>query len=264
MKFERGSYQHYCFFLLNKAKRLLIPYAFIAAIYAAPIHAYFFKSENLIDKYVLGMEPSQLWFLLMLFWVFALFWPISNYARKHPTFVFLICCLCYGIGVILPLPNFWNIRTGFQYMPIFYVGFLMREFGTDLIRRAPKIVYVLIDLLLFWLSAIVLAVRSSFVMKVAGLGIDFALHIVGAVMAFLILQEIVKRVHGKWLDGLSRYSMTMYLVHQQLIYFTIVWLNGKVVPILQVVLNFSFSFGISLLVAWLVSKNKFTRFLFGG
>lgn len=62
----------------NKIRRLLVPYAFTAAVWVVPISQHFFHKDMLylLKKYVLCIYPSQLWFLWMLFGVFAASWPL--------------------------------------------------------------------------------------------------------------------------------------------------------------------------------------------
>lgn len=74
----QGDYDRFLPFLKTKALRLLVPYAFTAIVWVAPISVYFLHWDvpMLFQKFVLGINPSQLWFLLMLFGVFAIAWPL--------------------------------------------------------------------------------------------------------------------------------------------------------------------------------------------
>lgn len=86
-KFEKQSrsYQYYRKFIVNKALRLLIPYLFVSLVWAIPISVFFFKYgwKEIFVNFGLGVSPSQLWFLLMLFFVFMFFFPISPFIRNH-------------------------------------------------------------------------------------------------------------------------------------------------------------------------------------
>lgn len=101
IKYEKGGYQKYLPFLYNKAKRLLVPYVFIAAVWVVPVYSYFFGTGELIDKFLLGKSPSQLWFLFMLFWVFAIFWWMSDFANHKPLLTFVLVCAIYCVGYLL-------------------------------------------------------------------------------------------------------------------------------------------------------------------
>ena len=92
VKFERRRYQKYLPFIGNKVKRLLVPYVFIATIWAAPVYMHYYGMGTVVEKFVLGKEPAQLWFVLMLFWVFTIFWLISDFVNNHSILGFLIVC----------------------------------------------------------------------------------------------------------------------------------------------------------------------------
>ncbi len=267
VKYERGGYRRYVPFLKNKVKRLLVPYVFMALIWVVPTYLYFWGNEGIISKYVLGINPSQLWFLLMLFWVFALFWWITDFSNLHPVTGFAIVCVCYLLGKILSavsVPNLYMIETGLQYIIYFYLGFLIRKYSSRFIMQISSFVYVVVDAAMFIMS-FYLQTKSTLIFRVALLGVEFLLNVVGAVMAFVIIQRLVNALgqDNKILNCLSKYSMPIYLFHQQLIYFTIKWFNGIASPIVLVTINFAFALGISTLFAWLMFKTKVTRFLIG-
>ena len=95
-------------------------------------------------------------------------------------------------------------------------------------------------------------------------GFDVLLSMVGAIGAFVILQRVICRFpQSKILHFLSLYSFTIYLVHEQMIYFTIGWFNGMVPPIAVVLLNFSISLAVSTMFAIIMNKTRITRFLMG-
>lgn len=97
-----GGYNRYLPFLQNKAKRLLVPYAFVMLIWVAPISEYFFRWDltDLIKKYILCINPSQLWFLWMLFGVFAIVWPLRSVMIEKPLAGYAIAIAFYGLGTI--------------------------------------------------------------------------------------------------------------------------------------------------------------------
>ena len=94
----------------------------------------------------------------------------------------------------------------------------------------------------------------------------FFLHIIGAVMAFVILQKIagvVKWRENKVFRALAEYSMPMYLFHQQIIYFVIIWLNGSMNPYIHATINFIVAIAGSFAISCVLMKFKVTRFLIG-
>lgn len=100
LRFEKGKYREFLPFFKSKVKRLIVPYIFVAAIWAAPWHRFYFDADadQLIQKYVLGISPSQLWFVLMLFWVFLTAYFLSDFIYNRPIAGLIISLLLYGIG----------------------------------------------------------------------------------------------------------------------------------------------------------------------
>lgn len=265
IKYEKSGYQNYKAFIGNKIKRLLVPYVFVAAIWVAPIHAYFFGTEGLVEKYLLGMSPSQLWFLLMLFWAFLIFWPLYDIVYRKPLFGGAIIGALYCIGLFMP--SIYCFNSGLTYLLFFYIGFIIRKF--DFINRAlyrtPSFIYLMIDIGLFAICVTMRSETNDIIFKIITLACTIMLNVIGAVGAFVILQRFVTRFlqGSRTIDFLGEHSMTVFLFHQQLIYFSIGLLNGVVPPIILVVINFGFSLSISIVISVLLHKTKITRMLIG-
>lgn len=272
-KIERGSYQSYSAFIINKAKRLLIPYIFVALVWVAPISAYFFDWDwgFLAKKYLLAIEPSQLWFLWMLFGVFAIVWPIRMLMLEKPLVGWVASLAFFGIGLIGRhiFPNVFCVWTACQYVLFFFIGMRIRtkeEKQEKLITEAfPWYCWVIVDLLIFS-GTIMIGQHSGTAWSLIAIVLNMILHVVGAIMAWTALQTLTGKVN--WKDSkafktLSSYSMPFYLFHQQIIYFTIVWLNGKVNPWIHAGVNFIIALTGSFLISLFLMHWKITRFLIG-
>lgn len=269
LKYEKGSYLNFLPFISNKAKRLLIPYVFIATMWVMPVSCLFFRYtlEDIIKKYILGISPSQLWFLLMLFIVFMIFYPLSDFFKKNNIAGIVLAIVFYGIGFIgqAILPNIFQVFRACTYIPFFYLGFKIRQYGSNLLRKIPSMVWILADIILFVLMRI-LSNFEDIIFKLLYQGVRFLLYIVGALMAFIVLQKLAERIHweeSRLFGMLSRNSMPVYLIHQQIIYIFIYHLNGIVSPYIHAGINFFGTMVIAVLVSILLMKFKWTRFLLG-
>lgn len=175
----------------------------------------------------------------MLFWVFTIFWVISDIVNKKPLLGGVIVCVAYCIGLIAP--NIYCFNRGLQYLIYFYIGFIMRkcDLGNKAFYKIPSIVYLIADAGLFIVCEL-LDGYEEIIFNVFSHVCSVLLHMVGAVSAFVILQRFINHIQqgNRILDFLGKHSMTIYLVHQQLIYFTITWFNGVVQPVVQVIMNF--------------------------
>lgn len=268
-----GGYANYPQFLKNKAKRLLVPYVFVMLIWVLPISQYYFKWDiiSIIKKYVLCINPSQLWFLWMLFDVFAIVWPLRNVMVKKPLMGWIISLAFYGIGIVGGhfIPNVFCIWTACQYVVFFFIGMRIRVKSENrerlITETVPWYCWVLVDLLVFvadkWAET-----HNGFIWSVISIGLSFLLHVVGSIMAWSFLQMLASHVH--WQDSkvfktLASYSMPMYLFHQQIIYFTITALNGIVNPWINAGVNFLAAVVGSFIISGLLMRWKVTRVLIG-
>ena len=284
-KMSGGGYASYGRFLKNKAKRLLIPYVFTAGVWVVPLSQYFYKwdVEEIIQKYVLCINPSQLWFLWMLFWVFALVWPLWKLLSGSMIKGLIIALVCYAVGLVggYFVPNIYCIWTAFQYIPFFFIGIQIRVQcseevedklkdidcrGSNVfsIEKIPAVLWVTLDLLIFYIDW--LAGQGRISIPGVSLITGFILHIIGAVMAFAVLQKTAGKFtwqENKGFSKLIKCSMPMYLFHQQIIYFVIAELNGRVNSYINATLNFVLSTIISLLISIILLRFKYTRVLAG-
>lgn len=272
-KISGGGYSQYAPFLQNKAKRLLIPYAFVALVWVAPISAYFFNWDfvYVVKKYLFAVDPSQLWFLWMLFDVFAIVWPMRNVMLKKPIMGWIIALALYGIGIVgkQMLPNIFCIWTACQYVSFFYIGMRIRvkqEKREKLISETvPWIIWLIVDLIVFAVE-IYIGNQSGLIFRLIDTMIMFGLNVVGAIMAWSLLQVLACHVYWEKRKGfklLSSYSMPMYLFHQQIIYCCIYLFNGKINPWLNATLNFSVAMICSFIISAILMRYKTTRFLIG-
>lgn len=269
IKYEKGGYQDFRFFARKKAKRLIVPYAFVTTIWVAPISTYFFKYgvKDVIEKFLFAIQPAQLWFLWMLFGVFILFYLFSDFFWKYDLLGLFVTVTMYGVGIIgtAAIPNVFQIWTACQYMIFFWLGFKIRQHGSAALYKIPSLVYILIDLLVYMIYQYLSNCDFIF-SKIFYLGFGFLLHVIGAMMAFVILQRIA--AHFDWNNSrvfrfLCQRSMPMYLFHQQIIYFFIVLLNGVISPYLHVAVNFVGAIFISIIITTIFMKFKVTKFLIG-
>lgn len=268
-----GGYRNYPFFLKNKAKRLLVPYVFVMLIWVAPISVYFFRWDlnRLFRTYVLCVDPSQLWFLWMLFDVFAIVWPLRKVMMDRPLIGWVLSMILYGIGIFgrRSLPNYYCIWTACQYVPFFYAGMRIRagemSVEKDIVQKVPWFAWLAADVVLFICSTMA-EVHVGIVWSLLNVALTFLLHIVGAIMAWTVLQyfsDCLAWRQSRVFKTLSGYAMPIYLFHQQIIYFTITWLNGRVNPWINAGVNLSAALVGSILISSLLMRWKPTRMLVG-
>ncbi len=79
----------------------------------------------------------------------------------------------------------------------------------------------------------------------------------------IITEKLINAKKSKLWNGLKEKSFGIYLFHQQIIYLTIILLNGKVSPIVQVVISFLCALGVASIITTVLKRFKLTRILYG-
>ncbi|EIF6165040.1 acyltransferase family protein [Clostridium perfringens] len=269
LRYEMERYKEFKSFFIGKIRRLLIPYMFSAVIWVVPWNCYFFNinAKDIIKKYILGLSPSQLWFLLMLFIVFIIAYFLSDLIYNRMIYGIITCLIIYGIGLIggTFLENYFQIFTACKYFIFFYIGIQVRHYGIRELNKLPLISWIILDILLFIIYMMLLNKIGTF-FKIITICIEFILHIVGCLMTFIILNKIASKIEyekNKLYIFLKKYNFTIYLFHQQVIYWVITLFNGKVSSLSLVIMNFVIAMIVSSIIAMLLGKTKITRILSG-
>lgn len=276
LRFETNKYQQFGKFIKQKIFRLLIPYVFVSIIWAIPIGQFYYhlSVNDVLYKYLLGIAPSQLWFLLMLFWVFVIVWPFSKRIHSSKLISFLFAGIFYIIGIVGDhlYNNYFQIWTACQFVLFFVLGMKLRDAHSN-----GKLInlkwYFLVVLFVFDVFLYILKIRflpkGVIIYTCVEIFIELVLNIIGALLAFYILQAIASKTgninisNSKWYMTLAKSSMIIYLFHQQLIYISIAIFNSLINPFLNMLINFVFSVSVSVIIAVVFTSNKYLCFLVG-
>lgn len=270
LRYSCGKYRDLKSDLKKRCFKLIIPYITTSICWVIPISIFFYglNLKQLFKDYVLGISPSQLWFLLMLFWVWLFFYFFSDkivVSWKSMIIFFVFSCLCSGILVVLGI-NCLQINTAIKYSVFFFFGgflfhnkifikkrYLLLLFIVSLIAYYGLYIMldvdcVVIEVMLYWYKTFV-SILEIFVMV--------------CTVQHILLNERIAIFLKKFTDTWEQSSFGIYLFHQQIIYFCIMLLNGKVYPSVQVFLSFLISLFLSKLIVKVLSKFRMTRFVFG-
>ena len=267
LKHERKRYTQFGPYIAGKIRRLIVPYCFIAIIWVIPITCYMVRYEwkEIAFKFLLGTAPSQLWFLLMLFWCYFIAYFTTNFI-SNDRYALILTVLSFAIGTIgnQATQNYFQVWSGFTFFPFFILGMKLRQGDWIIIRRLPIWFSIVLHTMLFTIWYMIPSGKVAY--TVIRILVGFALHYIGAIMAFYGLQWIGSRM--KWKDSsiyraLNKNQMTIYLLHQQIVYLAIIVFNGKVNPYINCVLNFVIAVCVSYLIGSILLKWKVTRFLVG-
>lgn len=267
LKFEKGKYARFFPFLLNKARRLIIPLIAVSLFWVIPVSLLIIPDfqNQIVDKFLLMKAPSQLWFLLVLFHCFVLFYFFSSFFARHTRLGFVILLTFPLIGFFAP--SVFRISTFFTYAVIFGTGFKLRQLKLTIKRKRWIFTLFAVCLFLLWaLRYITTFENPSVYTKCLKLLLATACDVVVPAAVFITLQKAAPWIPGKesaFFKLFSRHSMTIYLFHQQTIYYTILAFNGYLPIPIHIGVNFVVSTGVSLLLALVLTQFKIGRFIIG-
>lgn len=138
LRYETDRYSDWKTVIKKKIHRLLLPYAATAILWVVPFSCYFWRTgtKELVINYLLGAAPSQLWFLLMLFWQFVFFQPLANriVVEKNKYLVCAALLFLYYLSTMMSfvhILNVFQILTALQYALFFYLGIVFRRSDTS-------------------------------------------------------------------------------------------------------------------------------------
>lgn len=269
--FETDRYSDFCIVIRKKIKRLVIPYISTMVLWVVPFYCFFWKPEAkiLIKKFVLGTSPSQLWFLLMLFWQFVFFQALSSkiFEKKKTTIVWgIVFALCIYGGMILGrvgFPNFYQILTAMQYSLFFYFGMLFRRMNSA--RCVNGAVFLgggITSILLFAFIQYLYVTQSS--IRVIGNLLYPVVSLTGVFSFIVGILLMNDRFSISTMNLNFDAGMTVYLFHQQLIYTSICLFNKPwMLPVTFTAINFLIGLLGGICIHNMLKKSKLMRDLFG-
>lgn len=266
VKYERGGYQRYLPFIKNKIDRLMVPYIFVGFIWVMPVAAILYEYSfcDIFENFILGIKPGQLWFLLALFNIFVIFFPISDFCKTHFRASAIGMLTLYVISELFAGELlYFQIYRVLRYILIFWIGFILREYKHDYLYKFPVWLYLIIDIGIFVLSRIV-SFEAPLIGELASFAFSLVLRVLGALMAFLVLQKVADRIsNGRLVVCLEKNSMIIFLFHMQIVLIINSLLNGVLPTVLHVSLSFVLSMTIPLCIGKVLRKSAMCRKMVG-
>lgn len=266
---KKGRYNEPKKDIKKRAKRLLLPFMFTSVFWAIPIGFYFYHYplNEIIEKFVLMTGPAQLWFLIMLFIVFVFFELIGKRIKLRFRNLLLIYIATTIVGGLLSIVGFkyFQLAVSAKYILFFYLGEYIYEYQKKI---SWKQVFVMLAMAAVMYALVVCFGKSE--NTIIKYGIEFVepfISVLEVSVIYYLCSKLVQRCKGivknKFFRILEENSFGIYLFHQQIIYFTIIWFNGLVHPIVQALLSFVIATAISLLMSMVLKRWKVTRVMFG-
>lgn len=270
LRIEKRKYTNFGKNILKRGKRLVLPYFCAMLTWVIPFYIHYsgFDLSKIAYKYILGCAPSQLWFLPMLFLLFAIFYGILDEKHVSTKGMLTVAAISIGGGYLLDKIgiNVFQVSTAVKYAGYYYLGAYLYKRKTENRWIIPisgfgSIAFFVID------SAIEANTTASAVVRLVGLILGYMCSYMGVIFIYytvkMITKKLIKAKKSKLWNGLKEKSFGIYLFHQQIIYLTIIPLNGKVSPIVQVMVSFACAIGVASIITAVLKRFKLTRILYG-
>lgn len=220
-KVEKGKYSNQANFIINKVKRLLVPYAFFAILWVFPtmwIMGYVNNPLNYFyESYVLGLNTRHLWFLIVLFEIFIFFNVCFVFLNKHRLLtLFLLIAVAYFKDYA---PSYFQISNCCGYLLYFYLGFLMVPlFKKYMPSLRKKSLLLLIIVMSIWI-VLNLAILKMSSVSVAKMPLTTLAAVFGTLLLYLLCNKVGGALYtSKIYRLLQNNSFGIYLFHPMIIY----------------------------------------------
>lgn len=267
LRYQNCRYKDLKQVIINKINRLIVPYVVMCIIWVAPFHYVYYHSSfgKLLKMYLLGLSPSQLWFILALFWIYVIAMYVSlkvDFSKLNTLsgLVIVIFLYCFSEGLSeFNIPNIFQIIAGMKFLLFFYLGMILRRFDFPLYKNSILgVIAMFISLYLFYIA-------NNFLDIYIGKYIYRILSLIISVIGVFAMVCIFGWIGGKveksyWVNALEEGGLVIYLFHQQFIYITNSFLNIEAIyPWQVVVINFLVSLLGSYLIFFISKKISLSR-----
>ena len=162
--------------------------------------------------------------------------------------------------------NLFQVSTAVKYAGYYYLGaYLCKEKNENKfmipISICGSIVFFVLKTIIDINTSNSILVRSFSL--ISGYMCSYMEVIFVYYIVKLITEKLGNTSKSKIWNRLKENSFGIYLFHQQIIYLTIIPLNGNVSPIVQVMCSFVCALGIASIITVILRKFKLTRILYG-
>ena len=263
--------------IINKFKRLILPFLFVGIIYSIPIKYIIGMTEgnifSNIKSFILGSNTGHLWYLLMLFDIFIIFYLYEKFIlnRKYSIVLNLILFSILYISSGF-FTNIFQINRAIQYSIFFYLGYEFFRSKDKLILKLEKLksksilimtpVLITISLVLILVSKMKLS--NIMLSKFFSL-INVVIAIICITICYLIVylinnrmkNIIIKEKIDKLINIIGKYSFSIYLLHEPIIFIILYFIANKYIsPNILVMACLSISVSVSILISVTYIKIK--------
>lgn len=275
---QQGKYRAPGSFLRKKARRLLIPYFLFGFLTVVPV-VYFCKLEELsvwqacVRNILLVSNPRHLWYVFVLFLIFAVAAALRPLTQKCPLVPFLLSVAVYFIAEpfipqkIAGIANVFQLTNLLRNMIFFFFGIFLNSRFSDIRKWVCRLRFLWLLLPIAQLSYLLFAgfdVNGAqgfawLLRKEFSCLIRVFFGLLGCVsaltLAMLLTEYLPKLACCRFVQKLADCSYGIYLLHPMLVYLLFYFLrNTAVNPYLLTAAGFIGITAVCWVLTWLWKK----------
>lgn len=254
----RKKYNNRKSFIINKAKRLLIPYFVFSLLLVFPVMIYIGNVNLPYIKYILlsyflSLDPRHLWYVAMLFGIFIVYDLFEKIIYNHPylsTLLFLSLNICSSF-----IPGVFQIHNITKFMLFFHLGYIYESKKQTLIIinkcKTGGVIFGLLSFSLWFISISTNEQINSIFYK----NMLSAMTAIAGIAFMVLFCIIIKRKNLQIIRILSKDSYGIYLFHPMIIYVLFFHLKDySISPFWVTLIVFTVSFLFSYLLTQVIRK----------
>lgn len=268
LKIVIRKYNKFSEFVRKKTLRLIVPYISFGILWCIPFYVLFYHPSfhEIIKNYLFGYGPAQLWYILMLFFLFIMVYYPSKYLIKLKGVNIQILCvslyMLYIVGsVYLKLPfQLWSVC---KFMPFFILGMSLRKYDYQIMNNYMCIILLCINLVMLYIY--IKMPENTIIYSLLRKIVAYFISYTGILEMITINHRLqyLKIWSTRLYKVFEKNSFAIYLIHQQIIWCVVTALNSKVSSVILAICNVTISCSLSILLAEFLRKNKITSLFIG-
>lgn len=276
-RINKGKYTTLKSLIVNKLKRLIVPFLFMGIFYSIPIKYIIGMTDgnifSNIKSFILGLNTGHLWYLLMLFNTFILFYLYERFVLNKKYSIILNLIL-FNILYISSgfFTNIFQINRAIQYSIFFYMGYEFFRSKDKLRLKLEQLKTKNILIMIPILIAISLVLILVSKMKLSNIMLSKLFSLINVVIAIVCIticylivylinnrmkNTIMKEKIDKLINSIGKYSFNIYLLHEAIIFIVLYFIASKYInPTILVMVCLSISVSVSILISVIYMKIK--------
>ncbi|BBK78204.1 acyltransferase family protein [Clostridium butyricum] len=209
--------------IINKIKRLMIPYILVGILYVIPIKVIsrFYSTNYFANAIFYDMLNGigHLWFLFTLFWIFILFYFLEKYIYNNNKYIFwVIVLITYFFNDIIYnfMPN--GLKSNVQYVIFFCIGYffeIIREKYNN--SKCMVVNTIILSVVVYVLYYAQKNINFKYAQLLILLFVKILLILIVYNISYL-LNKYLKISKLKLYEKLYKYNFDIYLFHDPLNY----------------------------------------------